>query len=125
MNYVYSSENAAEAHMISHMLEREGIMAQVHEPFIGTKSRTLLSTHSIRISVIDEEAKKAIEVIANWEKENPINNAPSSRETTYKTARLTNKEIIMFLYGCVIGSIFTYVSYETIVETITLATLGK
>ncbi len=67
MQFIYSTDNAAEAHMISHMLEENGIMAQVTGEFLQSGMGEIASHNCIKVLVIDEEFERATELIEGWE----------------------------------------------------------
>lgn len=67
MQFIYSTDNAAEAHMISHMLEENGIMAHILGEQLNNGMGGFLSPNIIKVSVIDEEFERATELIEGWE----------------------------------------------------------
>ena len=70
MHYIYTSDNAAEAHMISHMLEQHGIMAQVHGEFLQSGAGEIAVPNCIKVSVVEDDAKRAKELLQQWEAKN-------------------------------------------------------
>ena len=57
MNYVYSSGNSTEAHMIMHMLGMNNIEAQVHGEYLQGAIGELPASGNIKVSV---------EPVAQW-----------------------------------------------------------
>ncbi len=67
MRFIYKTENPVEAHIITHMLEQNGIMAQVIGEHLYMSHMT--EGRIVKISVIDNEAEDAIELIKSWKEE--------------------------------------------------------
>ena len=107
MHYIYTSDNAAEAHMISHMLEQHGIMAQVHGEFLQSGAGEITTPNCIKVSVIEDDAKRAKELLDQFETKNPPEPKMRQINRTYKeTSSLKN--ILIFLSGCGVGIMFTF-----------------
>lgn len=103
MQSIYSTDNAAEAHMISHMLEQNGIMAHILGEQLNNGMGGFLSPNIIKISVIDEEVKHAKDLIQTWDKiqESRFGNVDEHKRNVRHPMRLEKATI--FLSGILIG----------------------
>ncbi len=121
MQFIYSTDNAAEAHMISHMLEENGIMAQVTGEFLQSGMGEIASHNCIKVSVIDEEFDRARDLFKNWE---------GLCKTKPKKSR-TNKipKVVLYIYIAVIIKLLLLLmipalsgilKFVTPIETITI-----
>ncbi|MBK6597050.1 MAG: DUF2007 domain-containing protein [Proteobacteria bacterium] len=71
MQTVFESSLAVDAHMISDLLQRAGIPSQVLGEYLQTGAGQLPLGNLVRVTVADEHAREAREVIAEWERDQP------------------------------------------------------
>jgi len=106
MRYIYTSDNAAEAHMLSHLLEQHGVMAQVHGEFLQSGAGEIATPNCIKLSVIEHDYSKARDLLKQWEQKNP----PDPKMQHVSMARHDDhffKNIMIFGCGCLTGALFT------------------
>jgi len=73
---IYVSDNSAEAHMLKHFLEQNGIMTLIQGEFLQGALGEIGAHNHIRLSVIDEDVEQARTLMKEWEdKSSDDNNA--------------------------------------------------
>jgi antitoxin component YwqK of YwqJK toxin-antitoxin module len=103
MQYVYSANLAVEAHMVAHMLEHEGIKAQVHGEYLQGAIGEIPPVGHIKVSVADEDYQRARLLIEKWE-ESQREGKPSSVPNRHSKSDVRPlKGIVIFVAGLAIG----------------------
>lgn len=101
MRFLLTANSSAEAHMISHMLQGQGIKAEVHGDYLqGAVGGVPLAGH-IKISVPEEDFEKAAEVLRAFEQAQPI----QKRDKKDPKKNSVPIYILSFLAGSIIGAI--------------------
>ena len=106
MRFIYSTENPVEAHIITHMLEQNSIMAQVNEDHSSHAGHFIGGGVNAKISVIDDEAEKAYELISNWKDEEKAQEPLQGEIIGYKessppSSYLISSDVIMRWLGVI------------------------
>lgn len=70
MKQVYAPANSAEAHMLAHMLDQEGIVAHIHGEALQGGVGELPAGGLLQLLVADEDYDRARALIAAWERTN-------------------------------------------------------
>lgn len=70
MKQVYAPANAAEAHMLAHMLHQNGITAHIHGEALQGGVGELPAAGLLQLLVVDEDYDRARALIAAWERTN-------------------------------------------------------
>jgi hypothetical protein len=70
MREAYSPANAAEAHMLVHLLEQAGIQARIHGEALQGAVGDLPVSNFLQIMVSDEDYDRARKVLLEWEQTN-------------------------------------------------------
>lgn len=68
MQQVYAPANSAEAHMLAHLLEQNGIVAHIHGEALQGGVGELPAAGLLQLLVADEEYHQARALIAEWER---------------------------------------------------------
>lgn len=68
MRQVYTPANAAEAHMLAHLLGQRGIVAHVHGEALQGAAGELPAGNVVQLLVSDEDYDKARELLLRWER---------------------------------------------------------
>ncbi len=113
MKNVFDAENALEAHMIVHLLERSGIEANVVGEHLQGGIGELPASGNIRVVVEPDDVRAAREVIAEWEASRRIE--PSTE--TKATRKNPYPGVIAFFSGVGIASAFLLWVYNSPVST--------
>lgn len=79
MRQVYSPANAAEAHMLAHLLDQAGIPAHVHGEALQGAVGELPAGGLIQLMVAEDHYDNARQLILKWEKTSVPENAESPR----------------------------------------------
>ncbi len=113
MQIVYTADNNAEAHMMAHMLEREGLFAQVQGSFLSGAAGEIPVSNLIKIMVPDEEAEEARKIIKQWEsitnkKETPKNKA----NLTVKSSSFPEGILLGIIIGFALSAIYFHAPYS-------------
>lgn len=93
MIQVYSPANSAEAHMLTHLLEQNGIRAHIHGEALQGGVGDLPASGLLQLLVADEQHEQARQVIRNWEK------ASTPAETVDRRGLTMLASAIVFLVG--------------------------
>ncbi len=67
MKQVYSPGNAAEAHMLAHLLQQSGIQAHIHGEALQGAAGELPAGNLIQLLVADEDYERARALLLKWE----------------------------------------------------------
>lgn len=86
MKNLYEAANSAEAHMLQHLLQQQGIEAIVQGDYLQGGLGDLPMSGFIRLMVADEQYDEARQVIAQWESSNP-RAAPASAAAAVPVSR--------------------------------------
>lgn len=70
MRQVYAPANAAEAHMLAHMLDQNGIVAHIHGEALQGGVGELPASGLLQLLVADEDYERARALIGAWERTN-------------------------------------------------------
>lgn len=103
MKEVYSPANAAEAHMLAHMLDEHGIAAHVMGEQLQGGVGELPAGGFIKLMVADEDHAKARELILAWEREQT--ETPASETFSPKRRFPIFTAIVFFLIGGLAGGL--------------------
>lgn len=95
MKPVYAPANAAEAHMLAHMLEQNGIAAHIHGEALQGAVGELPAGSLLQLLVADEDFERARALIAAWER----TNVPSPDGTTETPRPPIWLPLIVFVIG--------------------------
>jgi Putative prokaryotic signal transducing protein len=99
MQQVYAPANAAEAHMLQHLLEQRGIQAHIHgEALLGGVSE-LPAGGLLQLLVADEHYDEARQFILKWEKAN----APARGDAAKVPRMPLAVSLIIFALGLFAG----------------------
>ncbi|PCJ98117.1 MAG: hypothetical protein COA45_08160 [Zetaproteobacteria bacterium] len=115
MNYIYSADNAAEAHMIMHMLEREDIKAEIHGEYLQGAVGEIPVTGHIKLSVNENNITKARQIIKEWEavqREHPSNNGKTEHKNSNHPTLLSGIFIGLTI-GFILGIIYYHVPFSS------------
>ena len=93
---VYECTLAVEAHMICDLLARAGISARVDGEFLTGAGGELPLGNTVRVRVDPSRAAEAREVIADWEKLQPVEPTPPPKASRPKL-------LLCFLLGVICG----------------------
>ena len=95
MRQAYAPANSAEAHMLAHMLDQNGVAAQIHgEALLGGVGE-LPAAGLLQLMVADEDYERARALIAAWERAN----VTPPDETSEKPRALSWMGLIVFAVG--------------------------
>lgn len=103
MKQIYTSYNAANAHIIKHYLEQNGVTVFIHGEMLAGAIGGIATDDHIKILVADEDVEKARELIEQWEKSVPDNGIGESLTLIDKTPRKKGDIILLFLTGALAG----------------------
>ena len=109
METVFEAENSIEAHMIVHMLERNGIEAQIAGEYLQGGVGELPAQGNIRVAVDVADAQKAREIIKAWESEQA---SVGLMENVEARGNLF-LELVVFLAGVGLASAYFLYTYNT------------
>lgn len=97
MRKLMTVNSSAEAHMIVHMLEAEGLKAEVQGDFLQGGVGELPASGHIQIAIADEDYRRAKEILEVFEKAQPVDYGDhKDREMSFKSIFLA---FIMFICG--------------------------
>lgn len=95
MKQVYAPANAAEAHMLAHMLDQNGIVAHIHGEALQGGVGELPASGLMQILVADEDYDRARALIVAWERAN----AQSPDNTNEKPRAPIWMGLLVFVMG--------------------------
>ncbi|PCI54954.1 MAG: hypothetical protein COB36_08870 [Alphaproteobacteria bacterium] len=115
MHYIYSADNAAEAHMIMHMLEREGIETQIHGEYLQGAVGEIPVTGHIKLSVTESNVTKARESIKKWEsiQQNHPANKDEGKHKKSNRPTLFSGIAIGLTIGLILGIFYYHVPFSS------------
>jgi hypothetical protein len=108
---VYECSLAVEAHMVCDLLSQAGISARVDGEFMQSAMGEIPVGNAVKVRVDPMRAAEAREVIADWEKQQPVD--PIAVPVT-KTARF--KSSLWFFIGLVVGATFVYLHFYRVYD---------
>ena len=109
---VYECTLAVEAHMICDLLSQAGISARVDGEFMQSAMGEIPVGNAVKVRVDPARAAEAREVIADWEKQQPID--PIAVPVT-KTSRI--KSPLWFLSGAMLGGFGVFLVFYVPVDS--------
>jgi hypothetical protein len=112
---VYECTLAVEAHMVCDLLSQAGISARVDGEFMQSAMGEIPLGNAVKVRVDPSRATEAREVIADWEKQQPVD--PIAVPVT-KTSRF--KSLSWFLIGSLVGATLVFLYFQQ-----TLAVTGE
>lgn len=95
MRQAYAPANSAEAHMLAHMLDQNGIEAHIHGEALQGGVGELPASGLLQLLVADDDYERARALIAAWERAN----VSSPDETTQKPRVPIWMGLIVFAIG--------------------------
>lgn len=104
MKQVYSPANAAEAHMLAHLLEQNGIQAHIHGEQLQGAVGDLPATGLLQLLAPDDDYDEARRLVLKWERSNVAPEEPQSRFRWPKVVILLG---VGFFFGWLAGSFVT------------------
>ncbi len=104
---VYECTLAVEAHMVCDLLSQAGISARVDGEFMQSAMGEIPLGNAVKVRVDPARAAEAREVIADWEKQQPIE--PVAVAVT-KTSRF--KSLLWFFIGLMVGATLVFLHFQ-------------
>jgi hypothetical protein len=105
---VYECTLAVEAHMVCDLLSQAGISARVDGEFLAGAGGELPLGNTVKVRVAPERAAEAREVIAEWEKLQPVDPvaAPAARTPRFRS-------MLWFIVGAIVGVGGAFIALRT------------
>ena len=104
---VYECTLAVEAHMVCDLLSQAGISARVDGEFMQSAMGEIPLGNAVKVRVEPARAAEAREVIADWEKQQPVD--PIAVPVT-KTSRF--KSPLWFFIGVMVGATLSFLAFH-------------
>lgn len=101
MRQVYSPANAAEAHMLAHLLEQNGIQAHIHGEQLQGAVGELPASGLLQLLVPDEHHDRARRLLLQWEGSNA---AAEERPSRFRWPKVVILLGIGFFFGWMAGA---------------------
>ena len=98
MKDIYTLSDQIKAHLIVHKLEQEGIKAWINGEYLSSTTGGMVPCYMIRISVIDEDAERARNIILKTEEEHDATEGISDTEPGKRLLGVT-ASIVALLTG--------------------------
>jgi hypothetical protein len=105
---VYECTLAVEAHMVCDLLSQAGISARVDGEFMQSAMGEIPLGNAVKVRVNPARAAEAREVIADWEKQQPVD--PVAVPVT-KTSRFNS--LLWFIVGTTVGVAGAFIALRT------------
>ncbi len=105
---VYECTLAVEAHMVCDLLSQAGISARVDGEFMQSAMGEIPLGNAVKVRVDPARAAEAREVIADWEKQQPVD--PVAVPVT-KTSRFNS--LLWFIVGTTVGVAGAFIALRT------------
>lgn len=99
MKQVYAPANAAEAHMLAHLLEQNGIHAHIHGEGLQAAVGELPAANLLQLLVADEDYERGRTLVLEWERASP----PVTHEGPVRRRRGLWLTIAAFFIGIFVG----------------------
>jgi len=119
MKVVFEAGSGIDAHMISNLLEQQGIVARVDGEYLQGGVGDLQAHSFIKVRVNESDYKQAKSIISDWESEQELTEIETP--TNNKVITKTKYSIPVFILGLLIGaglSIWSYNSSPVIINGI-------
>ncbi len=112
MKLVFDPRNSLEAHVVSHLLEQEGIETQITGDNLSGSRGETMGEDQTRVWVThDQDYTKARDHIKEWDKQNPLPKQYSQEKICSKRDALRLKTLWFFL-GLLISAFYFYAPVE-------------
>jgi putative signal transducing protein len=104
---VFECTLAVEAHMVCDLLSQAGISARVDGEFLQSAMGEIPLGNAVKVRVDPARAAEAREVIAEWEKQQPVDPVAAP---VAQTSRFTSS--LWFLIGLLVGATLVFLHFH-------------
>jgi len=111
MKIVYEASSGIDAHMISNLLEQQGIAARVDGEYLQGGVGDLQAHSFIKVCVNESDYNRAKSIISDWESEQEL--TESENQTNNNVITKTKYSIPVFILGLLVGAGISIWSYNS------------